>query len=604
MTLNLSINTLDGRLDVLRQNAINLITDMAGTLAELGDAARDDHRRLMDVAQDLREMFYLVVVIGEFNAGKSTFVNALLGDDLLPSGITPTTEAIELVRYNDTPRRAPTLRGDSIREWAHPNTGAAGVAIVDTPGTGSVFQRHETTAKEFLHRSDLVVFLISAKRAFAQTERLYLELAKGYGKKIILVVNQIDLLDPGEQDQVKRFIQQQVKELLDFEPPIFMLSAKQALTAAKTGVDSSASGLDAVRAHLRGVFSESPLAQQKLISQLDMVNSIAKKYYARAVERNSTVSTDTARVREIQRELQSQSMGLNQQLRDARSEVEEVFKGLRDRGLAFIENNLQVSLFKRPPSKEVLQKEFQDVVIGRALRDVNEATTGYVNAVIDHSRQYWRSVIDRLNQLQDVLENELGGLDAGVYAQQRESLQEAIKVAERELKSYTSGDVIAQIQQDFVENLGGFKTSLLAAAGGLVAILIAIAAPGPLVGVAGGIAAVPWALPLAIAGMPIALVGGGAAVRYYRKVKANVTREFNSRVDKLAAAYFEALDGLTRKEQDRLTKYGTQVLTPIFSRLDALLQQTNAQSGALQTYLDRADALRRTVTTEELKAAE
>jgi hypothetical protein len=316
------------------------------------------------------------------------------------------------------------------------------------------------------------------------------------------------------------------------------------------------------------------------------------------------VSTDTARVREIQRELQSQSMGLNQQLRDARSEVEEVFKGLRDRGLAFIENNLQVSLFKRPPSKEVLQKEFQDVVIGRALRDVNEATTGYVNAVIDHSRQYWRSVIDRLNQLQDVLENELGGLDAGVYAQQRESLQEAIKVAERELKSYTSGDVIAQIQQDFVENLGGFKTSLLAAAGGLVAILIAIAAPGPLVGVAGGIAAVPWALPLAIAGMPIALVGGGAAVRYYRKVKANVTREFNSRVDKLAAAYFEALDGLTRKEQDRLTKYGTQVLTPIFSRLDALLQQTNAQSGALQTYLDRADVLRRTVTSEELKAAE
>ena len=75
-------------------------------------------------------------------------------------------------------------------------------------------------------------------------------------------------------------------------------------------------------------------------------------------------------------------------------------------------------------------------------------------------------------------------------------------------------------------------------------------------------------------------------------------------MDKLAAAYFEALDGLTRKEQDRLTKYGTQVLTPIFSRLDALLQQTNAQSGALQTYLDRADVLRRTVTSEELKAAE
>ena len=55
----------------------------------------DDRRRLRDVAKDLGEMFFLVAVIGEFNAGKSTFINALIGDRLLPMGITPTTEAID-----------------------------------------------------------------------------------------------------------------------------------------------------------------------------------------------------------------------------------------------------------------------------------------------------------------------------------------------------------------------------------------------------------------------------------------------------------------------------------------------------------------------------
>src|SRR5690606_7190838 len=215
---------------------------------------------------------FLVVVIGEFNAGKSTFVNALLGDDLLPMGVTPTTEAIEMIRYHEVANRKPTMRGEATREWAHPGTGAPGVAIVDTPGTGSVFQRHEETAKAFLHRSDLVIFLLSAKRALADTERLYLQLARDYGKKIILVINQVDLLSPQEQADVRRFVERQVKDLLGLQPLLFMVSAREALNAQRGGATATgdAGGMDAVRGHLRGVFSEAPPAKQKLLAQLDL----------------------------------------------------------------------------------------------------------------------------------------------------------------------------------------------------------------------------------------------------------------------------------------------------------------------------------------------
>ena len=103
------------------------------------------------------------------------------------------------------------------------------MVIVDTPGTGSVFRKHEHIAKNFLSRSDLVIFLLSAKRALAETERLYLELARRLWQK------DRGGDQPGRsagKTRAKRspaFVQQQLRELLDLRPEIFMVSAKQAL---------------------------------------------------------------------------------------------------------------------------------------------------------------------------------------------------------------------------------------------------------------------------------------------------------------------------------------------------------------------------------------
>ena len=106
-------NTVEGPLTTFKEAEVALLTEVAGSLAELGDETKADRDRLLEVAKDLQELFFLVVIIGEFNAGKSTFVNALLGDDLLPTGITPTTELIELIRYNETANRKPVMKATS-----------------------------------------------------------------------------------------------------------------------------------------------------------------------------------------------------------------------------------------------------------------------------------------------------------------------------------------------------------------------------------------------------------------------------------------------------------------------------------------------------------
>jgi small GTP-binding protein len=584
---------LEGPLAALRESEIRLLTEIAATLAEMGDQTEGDRRRLQDVAQDLREAFFLVVVIGEFNAGKSTLINALLGEEMLPTGITPTTETIELIRYGETPNRKPAMTPEGVREWLHPNTGAQGVAIVDTPGTGSIFQKHERIAKEFLHRSDLVIFVISAKRAFAETERLYLELAKNYGKKIILVVNQIDLLEPGERAEVRRFIERQAEELLDLRPLIFMVSARSGLAGlSDDNLPAADSGIEAVRAHLRGVFNEAPPAKQKLLSQLDMAERVVRNYIEHVQGRADLVSADTGKVRDVQQELEQQALGLDTQLQEARAEIDRVFEGIRQRGIAFVDQHLSIRKIGRVPKREVLQAQFQEQVIGRSVREIDDATGAYINAVVDQSRRYWRSIIDRLNQLAELVEQELSGLDAGVYAEQRESLQEAIRIAESELKSYSTGKVMGDIQAMFETNMNGFTTWSLTAVAGLVAAIVGLATPGPVIGSA--FALVPIAV---FVGAPVAAVGGYVALRYYRRITADIKRDFNERIDQLETIYHQALDDLTHRERSRLTQYGKQVLTPIFSRLEVLSQRYAAQQQELRDHLEQIRTLRDGITS-------
>lgn len=579
--------TADGPIAALREKEVELLNDIARMLADLGDTAEEDRRRLREVAQDLREMFFMVAVIGEFNAGKSSFVNALIGERLLPVGAIPTTEYIELIRHAEVANRTPIMREDGLREWSHPNTGAPGVAIVDTPGTGSVFQRHEVTAKQFLHRSDLVIFVISAKRAFANTERLYLELAKSYGKKVILVLNQVDLLKPDEQQEVRRFIEAQVKETLNIEPLLFMTSAREALEKPDNVLD--AGGIGAVRAHLRGVYSETPPARQKLLAQLDTASRVIQRYQDELSRNADLVSLDITKVKDVQRELEAQSIGLERQMKEASSRIDHILAGVRERGMVFIDANMNIRRLGRGVDRTKLQTEFQDVVVGRSLREINESARDYIDAVVDQSRLYWRGVIDRLNRLQDLLEQELGGLDSGIYAEQRAGLQDAIRVAESELRSYSSGEVISQMEDLFSSNLNNFQGSALLTAGGLaVAVISSLLTPGPLIGVA----AAPFALPAFIAGAAITAVFSVPMVRYYRRISRETKDAFSERVDLLIRNYHTALDELTTKERNRLTQYGNQILTPIFGRLEVLARRYQDQQAKLERYTREIEDLR------------
>jgi len=208
----------------------------------------------------------LVTVMGEFSSGKSSFVNAFIGADVAPTGITPTTATINVVRYGRErggrviSRAAAGAPGDGAvleLEWdalfAHlraltpesardidrveillPLPQLEKVNIVDTPGLNSIQPEHEETARAFIARADAVVWVFTAGQGGKASEKKVLGSIRAEGKRVLGVLNKRDQLSGDEVDEVVGFIDQTLGELVETVVPF---SARDALAWKTAGLD-------------------------------------------------------------------------------------------------------------------------------------------------------------------------------------------------------------------------------------------------------------------------------------------------------------------------------------------------------------------------------
>ena len=169
----------DAQEDLLK-DARNLLNDLRASLIQFG-ATSEDHETLAQSIRQLDELF-LLVVVGEFNSGKSAFINALLGQKLLKEGVTPTTTQINVLRFGETQERR--VESENLHTLTAPVELLAELNIVDTPGTNAIIREHEAITQQFVPRSDLVLFVTSADRPFTESERAFLERIRDWGKKV------------------------------------------------------------------------------------------------------------------------------------------------------------------------------------------------------------------------------------------------------------------------------------------------------------------------------------------------------------------------------------------------------------------------------------
>ena len=224
---------LDAKQKKLLEAERELFSRLISVLARAQVPAEDLERLYQSIVQ-LEELF-LLVVVGEFNSGKSAFINAMLGQRVLAEGVTPTTQQIHLVRHGEEVQQE--VKGPTLVAISLPIPFLQETNIVDTPGTNAVIRQHEEITQEFIPRSDLVLFVTSADRPFTESERAFLERIRQWGKKVMIVINKIDIIEEQKEiDKVVDFIQDNSRSLLGFVPEVFPISSKLALQA-KTVTD-------------------------------------------------------------------------------------------------------------------------------------------------------------------------------------------------------------------------------------------------------------------------------------------------------------------------------------------------------------------------------
>jgi hypothetical protein len=235
------------------------------TLLLLGEKRNSGEfsQRLRALKEKLLADHFHIVVMGQFKRGKTTFINSLLGSDILPSSVIPLTSVNTILRYGERPE-AEVHYLDGRREKISPDRIAAfvtekenpenrlqvkvvevfipspylkdGVCFVDTPGVGSTFLHNDQMAYSYLAHADAVIFMISADPPISRSELAFLHDIRALVGKVFFVQNKIDYLDEVEREESLKFNAQVISEALGTDKvEIFPLSAKTALKASLQG---------------------------------------------------------------------------------------------------------------------------------------------------------------------------------------------------------------------------------------------------------------------------------------------------------------------------------------------------------------------------------
>ncbi|HSK02422.1 MAG TPA: dynamin family protein [Kofleriaceae bacterium] len=223
---------------------------------ELGHLVGEVARAAASLDQPL-----LVTVMGEFSSGKSSFVNAFIGADVAPTGITPTTATINVVRYGrERGGRILTAAGTTIElGWdamlAHlrgltpdaargidrveilvPLPQLEKINIVDTPGLNSIQPEHEATARAFIAKADAIVWVFTAAQGGKASEKKALRSIRDEGKRVLGVLNKADQLSADETAELVGFIGGELGDLVEAIVPF---SARRALEWKRAGAPES-----------------------------------------------------------------------------------------------------------------------------------------------------------------------------------------------------------------------------------------------------------------------------------------------------------------------------------------------------------------------------
>jgi len=458
--------------NILKQER-QLLSDLRLRMVQFG-ADPSDSDTLGKSLEQLDELF-LLVVVGEFNAGKSALINALLGQRLLKEGVTPTTTQINTLRYGPTQDRQAldenhhvlTLPVDLLRE----------ISIVDTPGTNTVIRAHEAITSKFIPRADLVLFVTSTDRPFTESERAFLELIHDWGKKVVIIVNKIDLLENlDELDQVVRFITENALTLLGITPEIFPVSARLA-QRAKQGEPNlwAPSQFEALERYIHDTLDEISRIRLKLLNPLGVGLHQVGNYLNLVGDRLDMLKDDVEMLRDVDAQLGLYKEDMQRDFQFRMADIENILYEMEQRGQDYFDETFRLGRVFDLLNKQRVQQAFTRQVVADVPQQIEQKVNELIDWLVESDLRQWKAVNDHLAERKRAHEGRIVGSVNASFAYDRERLMDAVgREAQRVVETYDK-DFEAQTIADHAQAAVAASAAVEVGALGLGAVISILA---------------------------------------------------------------------------------------------------------------------------------
>ena len=471
---------------ILNQKQTRILKDEKEQLERLQlllagfEVTPEDQKTLQKSIHQLDELF-LLVVVGEFNSGKSAFINALLGERFLPEGVTPTTAQIHILRYGPATDRE--VMEDGVLAVTYPAAFLREINIVDTPGTNAIIRRHEQLTEEFVPRSDLVIFVTSADRPFTESERAFMERIREWGKKVVILLNKIDLLADDEVSQVVDFIQQNALALLGFAPQIFAISARLALKAKLAASRRErkalleASRFEEVETYILKTLDHKSRIQLKLRNPLGVGERLAASYLELVEQRLALLAEDMKAIENIEGQLEVYQADMRNDFYYRMADVEKVLLEMNNRGMAYFDETLRLARVFDLVNTQRIQREFERQVIADTPYEIEREVNGLIDWMVDRDLRQWQATLEyldrhraRVSKQEEVIIGQVGGPFEYNRRQLLDSVGRAAREAVRTYDREAESRQLAEGMRDAVASAALVQVGAV----GLGAILVAV----------------------------------------------------------------------------------------------------------------------------------
>ena len=464
---------LSGAEDELLREERRILARLRTALARF-DAAPEQQQALERSIEQLDELF-LLVIVGEFNSGKSAFINALVGSRVAEEGVTPTTAQINVLQYGDTLDRS--IREANLHVITAPAEILREIHIVDTPGTNAIIREHESITAEFVPRSDLVLFVTSADRPFTETERAFLEQVRGWGKKVVIVVNKIDILEAEQQiEEIRAFVAENAHALLGFSPEIFPVSSRLALRA-KQGDPSAwaASRFEALERYIRETLDAPGRVQLKLLNPLGVAAALTDRHAAAVRDRAALLKDDFATLDEVERQLAVYQADLMRDFELRLADIDRILLQMEKRGHEFFDDNLRIGRVMDLLNRSRMQQGFEQNVVADAPQQIERKVGELVDWLVDADLRQRQDVTKHLAERRRQYQDRIVGDDSGRFHYDRTRLIDSVgRESQRVIDSFDRRKE-ARALADGARNAVAAAAAVSAGAVGLGAVVTIVA---------------------------------------------------------------------------------------------------------------------------------